>query len=534
MFQELNRPMPAALDYSVATWAERIALREDADAITYSELGARIDRAAHALATSGVRRGDHVAYLMGVGQDWVEVFFAVLKLGGVVVPLNLTWTSDELITGLALTDASFLVVGSDHRGNSLLDIVEQARGKDAGPSGSPVPNVPGLRQVITVGDRRGRYAWTVPLRSGEGVVAYPALHADDRAMLLLSSGSTSFPKPVIHSHRSLLTGIVSYADGLEISSADTFVHTTPSYHVGGIVTMVGPLLRGGTVRLTDWFEPERTMRLIEADRATLLWGFETHYAAMQQDPSYGNYDLSSISRTMVAANPAAAQKVKAMGFAHVGSLYGSTEYVGSQSFFPFRDRFDSERMITSHGRPLTGEIKIVNPETRALASALEAGEICVRGPALFAGYYNMPEETAACIDSDGFFHSGDMGYVDADGYVYYRGRYKEVIKSGGENVSAAEVEQFLVSSVPGARRVVVVGVPDERWGEAVVAVIEGDDQLDPEQVRDMCRDKLAGYKIPKRIVFVDGTDWRITPTGKLDRGHVRDLALSALGLRADV
>ena len=535
MLQELRTTLPNALDYSVRTWPDRVALRQDNERTTYAELGQRVESMARRLASHGVDHGDHVAYLMGVSRAWVEVFFGALKLGAIVVPLNLTWTAEELVSGLSLTDASILIVGDDHRGRSLVDVVAAARmggGLESAETG-PMALTPTLRRVLTIGDHTQTHPWAEPLTPVANAVGSAVgndAEADDRAMLLLTSGSTSFPKPAIHTHASMLAGIVSYADGLEVTSNDVFVHTTPAYHVGGIITMVAPLLRGSSTRLTDWFEPERTMKLIEGDRATLLWGFETHFNALRQDPSYGTYDLSSISRTMVAANPAAATRIREMGFPHIGSLYGSTEYMGSQAFFPYRDRFDEARMVHSHGRPLTAEIRIIDPDTKQSLPPLEVGEICVRGPALFAGYYKMPEETSTCMDKGGFFHSGDMGFLDAQGYLYYRGRYKEVIKTGGENVSAAEVEQFLQSSIPGIRRVVVVGVPDARWGEAVVAVVEPDDDMpSAKEIRALCRARLAGYKVPKQIVLIDGADWRISPTGKMDRRYVLELALENLG-----
>jgi fatty-acyl-CoA synthase len=184
-------------------------------------------------------------------------------------------------------------------------------------------------------------------------------------------------------------------------------------------------------------------------------------------------------------------------------------------------------MKQSHGRPMSGEIRIIDSESGNECPARAAGEICVRGPALFGGYFGMPDETAQCMDDDGFFHSGDVGWVDEDGYVYYLGRFKEMIKTGGENVSAAEIEAFLTAAVPAIRRVIVCGTPHDKWGEAVTALIESEPEteLGERDVIDACRGQLAGYKIPKRITFVHPSDWVITPTGKLDRRVAQRIAL---------
>ena len=540
MFQEWRgQTLPRMLAYSASNWPHNIAVRSVDEAITFAELERRVHDVALALHRLGVRRGDHVAYMMSVSTRWVEVFFATLSLGAKLVPLNLTWVGKEIPQGLKLTDAKFLLIGAEHRGEDLV-----ARFADALPglSGSEpgrcaFADMP-LTTVMVTGD-----AASVPpfafhfervvdeARGGQWPPqGHTAPSPDDDALLLLTSGTTSFPKPVIHTHQSMLCGICNYADGLEARESDTFLHTTPNYHVGGIISMCIPIMRGGTSRLMHWFDPEEAMRLIESDPVTLFWGFDTHFAMMRNHPSYGKYRLSSIQRTMSGSNPATFDAIHGMGFAHVGSLYGTSESMGGSTFFPYRDRFDLERMKQSNGRPTSGQVRIVSQETGREVAVGEPGEICVNGPSLFRGYYNMPEETARCIDADGFFHTGDYGWVDADGYLYYRGRYKEIVKTGGENVSMLEVEMFLTAEIPGVRRAVICGTPDEKWGEAITALIEADPAagLTEESVREACRGRLAGYKIPKRVFFVASDTWQITPTGKLNRHAVRDTALALI------
>jgi fatty-acyl-CoA synthase len=187
-------------------------------------------------------------------------------------------------------------------------------------------------------------------------------------------------------------------------------------------------------------------------------------------------------------------------------------------------------MLKSNGRATSGELRITDPTTGAVLGPNEPGEICVKGPSLFSGYYKRPDETAKCMDLDGFFHSGDRGYLDEKGYLYYQGRFKEMIKSGGENVSINEVEEFLTSQVPGIRRVAVCATPHPKWGEAVTAVVVPDPGVTEESIREACRGELAPYKIPKRIIFVAEDDWSVTPTGKINRQVMRTTALSALGI----
>lgn len=541
MFQEWRgQTLPGVLEYSVKTWPDNVAVRAGDEAITFTELQGRVRNVALALHQLGVRPGDHVAYMMSVSTRWVEVFFAALTLGAKLVPLNLTWVGKEIGQGLKLTDAKYLLIGAEHRGESLVtrftEALPELSGFEAGHCA--FADMP-LKTVMVTGEDASVPSFAFHLEAVLEEVKgdqwppkkYVPSVPDDEALLLLTSGTTSFPKPVIHTHQSMLCGICNYADGMEATASDTFLHTTPNYHVGGIISMCIPILRGGTSRLMHWFDPEEAMRLIESDPVTLFWGFDTHFAMMRNHSSYGKYDLSSISRTMSGSNPATFDAIYAMGFEHVGSLYGTSESMGGSTYFPYRDRFDFDRMKQSNGRPTSGEIRIVSPDTGREVPVGEPGEICVNGPSVFKGYYNMPEESERCFDADGFFHTGDYGWVDTDGYLYYRGRYKEIIKTGGENVSMLEVEMFLQSEIPGVRKAVICGTPDEKWGEAITALLEVDPQavLTEEKVREACRGRLAGYKIPKRVFFVGSDTWKITPTGKLDRHSALDTALALIG-----
>lgn len=515
MFQEWrHQTLSQVLRHSARAWPDRVAVSVASEQISYAELEQRVAAATLALQMHGVRRGRHIAYLMESSPRWLEVLFAATELGATLIPLNLTWTDDEIVQGLALTDSEFLLISEQHKGQSLRKRVPGLVEKSMA-SGGVLEKVlladatSGFERLDALPDHAGE----VPPED-EDRLPLP----DDTAMMVLTSGSTSFPKPAIHTHESVLCGAAHFADGLEVTAEDVFLHCMPNYHVGSIATACLTLMRGARLELMEFFDPGEAIRRIHESRATLFWGFDTHFIMMRDHPSYESRKLSSLQRTMVAANPATFEQVRAMGFGHIGSLYGSTEYMGSQTFFPYRDRFDAERMRLSNGRPTSGDVRIARPDG-GWAQAGEMGEICVRGPALFKGYYKLPEETAACLDAEGFFHSGDLGFVDSAGYLYYRGRLKEMVKSGGENVSALEVETFLLSEIQGVKRAMVCATPHEKWGEAVTALLD----LAPgvswteEEIQDRCRGKLAGYKIPKRVVFIPSEDWPVTPTGKLNR-----------------
>lgn len=514
----------------------------DGECVDYAHLAERVDVTREALWRLGVRPGHHVATAMGLSIRWAEVLFACLDLGAVVVPMNLTWTADELRLGLELTDAEHVIVESRYRQRDLIELlvaavasISDGAGGEVDGGGTAVRSVIGLRSE---GDDGALPGFCADLDAAQATRPHAArggsgdpheLHPEHPALMLLTSGSTSFPKAAVLSHRALLAGLAYYADGLELDRESVFVNCAPSYHIAGILTLCTPLMRGSTVVAMRSFEPAEAMRLIHERRATHFWGFDTHFAMMREHVEYGMWDLSSVEHTLAASNPGAAERILEMGFSHHGCVYGSTEYMGSQSFFPRRDIGDRVRMVRSHGRATSGELRIVDPETGAVLGAGEPGEICVRGPGLFSGYYRRPAESAACMDADGFFHSGDRGYLDTAGYLYYQGRYKEMIKSGGENVSILEVEQWLANNVDGVRNVAVFGAPHERWGEAVTAAIvrAPGTALTEADVVAQCRGRLAPYKIPKRVVFIDAEQWSVTPTGKIDRGAIRSVALGA-------
>ncbi|MGB6008466.1 class I adenylate-forming enzyme family protein [Castellaniella sp.] len=529
MFQEWRgQTIPGLLRYGASTWPDRIAVDDGTEQINYATLAQRSARMRNALLELGIGRGDHVAYLLPSGIRWLEIFFATSALGAVLVPLNLTWTSEEIIQGLTLTDAKVLLVASEYRGASLIERIQPLT--DRGASGM----TPALRRIVLAqGDADGsgldslERHLTAALPPQAPEAPSPAA-PDDTALLILTSGSTSFPKPAIHTHETVLCGSAGYADGLEVHADDIFLHCMPNYHVGSIATACLTLMRGARLELMSFFEPGEALRRIHKSQATLFWGFDTHFLMMRDHPDYAPGLLSSLQRTMVAANPATFEKVRAMGLGHIGSLYGSTEYMGSQTYFPFRDRADEARMKASNGRATSGEIRIANPAGDGWAAPGELGEICAKGPALFKGYYGQPEASAACMDQEGFFHSGDLGFLDEDGYLYYRGRLKEMIKSGGENVSALEVETFLLTEIPGIARAMICATLHPKWGEAVTALleVEAGRAYSTADIQALCRNRLAGYKIPKRVLFLAGSEWPITPTGKLDRRTLATRAMS--------
>lgn len=551
MYQEaLGQTVNRTFDYTCDEGGDREALvyhgPDVEERLSYFQLRRRVAALADGLQQAGVRKGDRVAFLLGVTTEWVTVFYAAMRLGAIAVPLNLVWTAREIEEGLSLTEANVLIATDSFRGrNYLHELQEHLPGLNASKPGElSIETLPHLRSVIAERRSGERYAFAGDLgdiaRSGENYSAegFAALSAevrpDDFSIMLLTSGTTSFPKPVLHTHQSLMVGVAGYADGIETESADKMLIVAPNYHVAGYLTLLMPHLRGAAVHLMESYDVGLALKVIERERISMMFGFDVHYLMMNRHPHFAMHDISSLTKTMIGSSPGSYDEIKSMGITHHGNIYGSSEYVASQAYLPYRDRHDESVMRLSHGRPMLGtDLVIKDPATNRVLGPDQPGEICFRGPALFSGYYNMPEETAKSFDSDGYFHSGDYGWVDQRGYVYYRGRFKETIKSGGENVSAQEVELFLQMELPWILKAMVVAVPDPKWGEAVTAVVQlkPEVDVDEEGIREACRGKLAGYKIPKHVIFVSDEDWVATPTGKFDRGAMTSLALRRMGIQ---
>ncbi|MCC6441417.1 MAG: acyl--CoA ligase, partial [Rhodanobacteraceae bacterium] len=471
--------------YACRTWGERTAIVHGDRQYSYARLQREVFELAQGLRELGVTKGTRVSYLLTNGAEWACFLYAVFSLGAIAVPLNLTWVGREIEQGLKLTDAEILVMADELRGKNLVDIVRgqfpELQDSDGGQV--RIERLPHLRRIVTCSATGKKYAFSADFNAvkalGQNFDAAQLreladqIEPDDACSYMLTSGSTAFPKPAIHSHNSILFNVANMADCHDLRTTDRILHFAPTYHVAGVEIFLLAHLRGATIYLMDYFEPEWAMRTIEAERITLMWGFDVHYLMMRRHRRYALYDISSLDRALIGNSPGTYEEIKSMGIPHHGNIYGSTENGGAHAQFPYRHRDDEKRKKSSNGLALSYvDTKIVDPETGERLPVNEMGEICSRGPGLFKGYYNMPAETAAVMDQEGYYHSGDYGWVDEKGFVYYRGRIKDTVKTGGENVPAREVEVLLEGDTPWVNTAIVVGVPDAQWGEAVTAMVE--------------------------------------------------------------
>ncbi|MGI9659832.1 MAG: class I adenylate-forming enzyme family protein, partial [Gaiellaceae bacterium] len=400
---------------------------------------------------------------------------------------------------------------------------------------------PDLERVITLGgaEQPGALWWPECLESASRVTAEAvdelsaAIDPDEPIMILYTSGTTGFPKGVQHSHRPI-RALVDRSSRLGITARDVFLCNLPLFHLYGLSEMgMMSLVTGSKLVLTEGFDPEESVRLIERERVTMLHGFDVHYAGLMAAREQTGADVSSMRVGSIPAGMGSTLPVVRRvieEFCPVVSAYGLTEGWACGAI-GFLDGSHEQRCETS-GYPMPGyEFAVVDSESGEPVPDGEPGEILLRGYLVMQGYYREPELTAEAVDAGGWLHTGDMGIMRDDGYLRFVGRYKDMLKVGGENVSPMEVEGFLLDALP-LELVAIVGHPDETLDEVPIAFVvptkpgETDASALEQQVAEACQGKIASFKIPRRVFVLD--EMPMTASGKIQKHKLRDSAAELL------
>ena len=527
-----------AVRRSVERWPEREAVVFLDESLTYRELAAAVLRCARRLADLGVEKGTRVALAFHPCPEWTVLHYALARLGAVAVPINLGYESAEIAGVLELGRPEVLVAIDRYRG---ADQLRKFRDVDAAfaPGARRVPSVPSLRHAVFLGvDSDARVVRDSAWREVYGREDDPRLDprsrvtGGDPACILFTSGSTAAPKPALCAHRQYTGAATGIVHALGLVPGDSFLAANPVFHTGGIVwNATLPHMAGMTACMIGAWEPGRALREIERRRITVLGAFDTKLTKMMATPEWETCDLSSLRVANIGATPSFLEKVeKLWPYEFSAQIYGSTESGGMGSITP-RPQRDPEVRRQANGMPVPGmEFVIADPETGERLPPGEYGEIRFRGWGRFIEYVGQPERTREAIDAQGFFRSGDYGYLDEDGNLYFRGRYKAMIKTGGENVAEREVEIFLEDRLPEVRFAQVVGVPDEVWGEAVCAFVELEPgaRPSPEQLRAECKGRIAGFRVPRRFLVVEDGEWPLLDSGRPDKRALRERAAAGV------
>lgn len=503
--------LPALLDDLAGRLPAREALISVRGRLDFATLQARAAVVAASLAARGVGRGTRVGLLLPNWPEWLVVAFAVWRCGGVLVPLNTLYRARELGHALALAEIEVLVA------------VRRFLRNDFAASLATLPAPP--RDVVLLDPPADGCAVELgPLLAG-GPASAAGATPEDPATIVFTSGSTAEPKGVVHTHRSLCLAADADAAVLGIEADDRTWGYLPFFFAGGLVAVaLATLSRGAAVVLQDVFEPGETLRLLAAERVSVFFAWPHQAEALLAHADFPSTTLHL--RKGVGANTKWAARLYPADHLAVGS-YGMTETPPLCTAWPWDA--PRERRTTSHGPPVgRREIRIVEPSTGDPLPVCRDGEICVRGPELLSHY--LGETPAACRDADGFFRTGDLGHLDEYGALHFVGRAKDVIKTAGANVAAAEVEAVLLEH-PAVAAAHAVGVPDVLRGENVGVFVVPKADVDDEALLGHCRARLASYKVPRHVWLRREETLPQKGSGKVDKAALRLEAARLTGVR---
>ncbi|MEZ5091292.1 AMP-binding protein [Nocardioides sp.] len=513
---------------TVAAHADREALVECATGRrwTYAELDRDVDALARGLIGAGIAVGDRVGIWAPNCAEWVLVQLATAKIGAILVNVNPAYRTHEFSYAVNQSGLRLLVAASSFKTSDYRAMVEETRDQCRT-----------LERVVYLDTDD----WAGLVADGAGVPAeavaerMAGLAPTDPINIQYTSGTTGYPKGATLSHRNILNNGYFTTELIGFSEVDRLAIPVPFYHCFGMVMgNLGCTTHGATIVIpAPGFDPATTLRAVQDERCTGVYGVPTMFIAMQHAPDFASYDLSTLRTGVMAGAICPVEVMKRciddMHMSEVAIAYGMTETspVSTQT----RGDDDLDRRTSTIGRVHPHvEIKIIDPLTGETVERGATGEFCTRGYSVMLGYWDDPEKTAEAVDADGWMHTGDLAVMREDGYCQIVGRIKDMVIRGGENIYPKEIEEFLYTH-PDIEDVQVIGVPDEKYGEELCAWVKmraDREPLDAEAVRDFASGRLAHYKIPRYVMVVE--EFPMTVTGKIRKVQMREETARALGL----
>lgn len=512
---------------------------------TYREFNGIVDRAAKALIRLGIQKGDRVAVWSTNNYEWLTAQYATAKIGAVLVNVNPAYRKHELEYALRESRAGVLVLiesfKSSHYLEMLYDVCPEIR--EATPGHIESWRFPHLRSVVLIGSSEHPGVFTrrsfVELADDidDDVLHERAaeLDLDDDINIQYTSGTTGFPKGVTLSHNNVLNNAYFVAQGMRLTNTDRLCVPVPFYHCFGMVlsNLTAMSVGAAVVIPSPAFDAKATLQAVQDERCTALHGVPTMFIAELAHPEFASFDLSTLRTGIMAGAPCPVdvmnEVIERMNMRHILIAYGQTECSPIATMTSPEDSV--ERRVGTVGRLMPHqELKIVDPETRRTVPRGAPGEICFRGYHIMSRYDNMPEATNEAIDHRGWLASGDVGTMDDDGYVRIEGRIKDMVIRGGENLYPREIEEFL-HTIDTVQDAAVVGVPDPKFGEELAAFVRVHDDAEPptaDELRAMCKGRIAHFKVPRYWFVVDA--FPMTVTGKIQKFQLRKQAIRELGL----
>jgi len=545
--------MSKFLECTVGGLLDQMAERfPDNDAVVYVERDLRYSyrefndvcrKVAKGLISLGVKKGDHISIWANNVPEWVILQFATAKIGAVLVTINTSYRSAELEYILKQSDSNLLFMVRSFKGTdyveTLCDVVPEFKDADAGFNRSE--KLPFLERVVYIGEETPTgminfnelYAMADLVDDATLAAIEAGLSPHDVINMQYTSGTTGFPKGVMLTHFNIVNNGFNIGECMRFTEKDRLCIPVPFFHCFGCVLgVMACVTHGATMVPVETFSPLLVLQAIEKERCTSVHGVPTMFIAELEHPDFEKYDLTSLRTGIMAGSPCPIEVMKRvirdMHASEITIAYGQTE--SSPVITQTRTDDPIELRVATVGRALPDvEVKIVDIESGATLPPGKQGELCGRGYLVMKGYYKMPEETAKVIDAEGWLHTGDLAVMDEYGYCKITGRIKNMIIRGGENIYPREIEEFLYTH-PKISDIQVYGVPDRKYGEQVMAaiVLKKGVEMTEDEVKDFCRDKIAHYKIPYYVKFVDS--YPMTASGKIQKFKLREMAIRELQL----
>jgi fatty-acyl-CoA synthase len=488
---------------------------------TYAGLDAAVNEVALGMLSMGIAKGERVGIWAPNCAEWVLTQYATAKIGAVLVNVNPAYRAWELDYVIRQSGMRLLVSAVPHRGSDY-----RAMLAETGFDRTVFIGEPSWEELVAAGRRADRAA----LRERAATLTF-----DDRINIQYTSGTTGFPKGATLSHHNILNNGHFVAEGLGYTDHDRICLPVPLYHCFGMVMgCLAATSHGACIVLpAPGFDPGATLAAVQAERCTSLYGVPTMFIAELGHPGFGGFDLSTLRTGIMAGSPCPVEVMRRvageMNMSEVAICYGMTE-TSPVATMTRRDDGLARRTGTVGQVMPHLEVKITDPGTGLVVRRGEPGELCTRGYSVMLGYWDEPGKTAEAVDAARWMHTGDLATMDAEGYLNIAGRIKDMVIRGGENIYPREVEEYLYTH-PGVADVQVIGVPDAKYGEELMAWIvmrPGAEPLTAELVREFCSARLARYKIPRYVHITDG--FPMTVTGKVRKAEMRERAVGLLGL----
>lgn len=504
---------------------------------TYKEFDKETDELAKAFIGMGIQKGEHVAIWSDNKREWLLSQFATGKMGAVLVTVNTNYQEKELEYLLQQSDATTLILCESFKGTSYLDIVRAICPEIIHSEKGNIlsEKFPHFKRVIVMTDNeyKGMYSWAELLSHADKVSddtlenALKSLHNEEVINIQYTSGTTGFPKGVMLSHKNVVNNGQLVGDYIYLTEKDRLCIPVPFFHCFGCVMgTIASVTHGTTMVIIEQFNPGKVLQIVQDEKCTALHGVPTMFIAELNHPDFKQFKLSTLRTGIMAGSICPIEVMKKvitdMGASEITIAYGQTE--SSPVITQTKTDDPIEKRVSSVGKPHPAvEVKIIDPLTGEDTPTGVPGELCTRGYLVMKGYYKNEQATESAIDPNGWLHTGDIAVVDEEGYIDITGRIKDMVIRGGENIYPKEVEEFLYQH-PKVQDVQVVGVPDPKYGEELMAwvILKSGEQITSDELKEYCKGKISYHKIPKYIEFIES--YPMTASGKIQKFLLREMS----------